>query len=287
MTRTAVITGAAGGLGTAVARQLLGAGVRVVVLTRDAASARTATEGLRRVPGGELLAGSHHGSLLVRDDVRALAEELAARGEPVDVLVNNAGAAFPGYAETPDGAERTHAVNHHAPFLLTHLLLSQGVLAPGARIVNVSSDLEKRGRLDREHLDVLGTSWRDRFGQMPVYGTAKLLNVLATAELARRLPEGMSAYSASPGVVRTGFTSNAGGGMKAFGKLAGLFSSTPDEGARTPVHLAVSTSPPRPNGGYFAKAAPATPSEQARDAVLAAKVYRRTAEEVGVAPLGS
>ena len=282
MTRTAVITGAAGGLGMAVARQLLAAGVRVVVLTRDEASARTATDALRQAPGGDLVAGSHHGSLLVRDDVRALAEELTARGEPIDVLVNNAGAAFPAYAETPDGGERTHVVNHHAPFLLTHLLLAQGVLAPGARIVNVSSDLEKRGKLDRDTPDVLGTSWRDRFGQMPVYGTAKLLSLLATSELARRLPEGMSAYSASPGVVRTGFNSNAGGLLKAFGKVAGLFSSTPDEGARTPVYLATSTYPPGPSGGFFAKAAPATPSDLARDTALAAEVYRRTAEELNV-----
>lgn len=282
MTRTAVITGAAGGLGTAIARQLLALGTRVVVVTRDEASARTAREALRQTPGGDLVAGAHHGNLLVRDDVRVLAKEITG---PVDVLVNNAGAAFPDYAETPDGGERTHVLNHHAPFLLAHLLLAQGVLAPGARIVNVSSDLEKRGRLDRDDPDVLGTSWRDRFGQLPVYGTAKLLNVLATAELARRLPDGMSAYSASPGVVRTGFTAHAGGAMKVFGTLAGLFSSTPDEGARTPVYLAGSAYPPGPSGGYFAKGAPATPSDRARDAVLAAEVYRRTAAELGVSPL--
>lgn len=172
-------------------------------------------------------------------------------------------------------------LNHHAPFLLTHLLLADGAFASGARVVNISSDLEKKGD---ESPDVLGTSWRDRFSQMPVYGTAKLLNVLATAELARRLPDGMSA---SPGVVRTGFNAGAGGVMKVFGKVAGFLSSTPDEGAKTPVYLAAGTFAPGPSGGFFVKAAPATPSDQARDLDLAAKVYRRTAVELGVAPVVS
>ncbi len=285
MTRTAVITGAAGGLGTAIARQLLAAGIRVVVLTRDEDSARAADQALRQGSGGDLLVGAHHGSLLVRDDIRSLAKELAARPERIDILVNNAGAAFPTYAETPDGGERTHVVNHHAPFLLTHLLLANGALAPEARIVNVSSGLEKRGKLDRDAPDVLGTSWRDRFGQVPVYGTAKLLNLLATAELARRLPAGMSAYSASPGVVRTGFNANAGGAMKLFAKVAGVFSVTPEVGARTPVYLAASRYAPGPSGGFFANAEQATPSEQARDPALAGEVYRRTAEELDVQPL--
>jgi NAD(P)-dependent dehydrogenase (short-subunit alcohol dehydrogenase family) len=283
MTRTAVITGAAGGLGMAIARQLLAAGMRVVILTRDEGSANEASRVLRQGSGGDLPVGAHHGNLLVRDEVRALAKELAV--ERIDVLVNNAGAAFPGYAETADGGERTHVLNHHAPFLLTHLLLADGVLAPDARIVNVSSDLEKRGKIDRENPDVLGTSWRDRFGQMSVYGTAKLLNLLATSELARRLPTGMSAYSASPGVVKTGFTSSAGGSLKVLGKLAGFFSVTPDVGARTPVHLAASEVAPGPSGGFFAKAEQATPSEQARDLALAAEVYRRTAMELGVSPI--
>jgi NAD(P)-dependent dehydrogenase (short-subunit alcohol dehydrogenase family) len=283
--RTAVITGAAGGLGTAIARQLLAEGLRVVVVTRDGASSRAAARNLRQAPGGDLVVGAHHGNLLVRDEVRALAADLAASVGRIDVLVNNAGAAFPDYAETADGGERTHALNHHAPFLLTHLLLSSGALAPQARVVTVSSALEARGKLDHDDPDVLGTSWRGRFGQTRVYGTAKLLNLLATTELARRLPAGMSAYSASPGVVKTGFNAKAGGAMKVFAALAGVFSVTPEVGARTPVYLAASTFAPGPSGGFFAKGAAATPSEQARDAALAEEVYRRTAKELDVPAL--
>jgi len=67
--------------------------------------------------------------------------------------------------------------------------------------------------------------------------------------------------------------------------VAGLFAASADEGTRAPVHLAASKYPPGPSGGFFAKAAPAAPSEQARDTALAAEVYRRTAEELGVPPL--
>lgn len=278
-TRTAVVTGAAGGLGRATARHLLDAGFTVVAVTRDARSAEATLRDLRT--GGRTL-HALHADLVRRDDVTALAGRLRDTVDGVDVLINNAGAAFPAYAETTDGAERTHALNHLAPFHLTHLLLAGGLLTPDARVIAVSSDLATRGRLDPGDPDVVGTSWRDRFSQLTVYGTAKLAGLLATAALATRLPAGMHAYSANPGVVRTGFHAKAGGLLKVVSAVGGMFAAPPEKAAATPVRLATAVAPPEPNGGFFVKGAAATPPEPARDPALAAEVYERTARVLGL-----
>ncbi|GAA3925445.1 SDR family NAD(P)-dependent oxidoreductase [Actinoplanes auranticolor] len=281
ITRTAVITGAAGGLGQATARRLLADGFDIVAVTRDAPSAESTRQALAAVAPGRAV---HvlHADLVDRDAVRALATQLRATVGHVDVLVNNAGAAFAGYAETADGIERTHALNHLAPFHLTHLLLADGLFTADARIITISSDLVTRGRLDASAPDVTGTSWRDRFSQLTVYGTAKLANLLATTALADRLPPGMNAYSANPGVIRTGFHTKAGGLLKVVSSVSGIMAQTPDKAARTPVMLATAGIPPTPNGGYFTKGAAATPPKIVRDAGLAAAVYERTAHALGL-----
>ncbi|MGW4941869.1 SDR family NAD(P)-dependent oxidoreductase [Actinoplanes sp. NPDC004185] len=280
-TRTAVVTGAAGGLGRATARYLLAAEFDIIAVTRDADSALAVRQALAPDAHGRTV-HALHADLTDRDDVRTLAARLRESVEHVDVLINNAGAAFPRYAETADGVERTHALNHLAPFQLTHLLLADGLFAADARIITISSDLVTRGRLDADDPDVTGVSWRDQFSQLAVYGTAKLAGVLATVALADRLPAGLAAYSANPGVIRTGFNAKSGGLLKAVSAVAGLLAQTPDKAARTPVLLATATTPPAPNGGFFAKRASATPPPPARDAELAAAVYERTARVLGI-----
>ncbi|WP_326557282.1 SDR family NAD(P)-dependent oxidoreductase [Micromonospora sp. NBC_01796] len=281
ITRTAVITGAAGGLGQATARRLLAGGFDIVAVTRDAPSAVATRQTLAAEARGRTV-HALHADLVDRDAVQALVAQLRATVGHVDVLVNNAGAAFAGYVETADGIERTHALNHMAPFHLTHLLLDDGLFAADARIINISSDLVTRGRLDPSEPDVAGISWRNRFSQLTVYGTAKLANLLATTALADRLPAGMNAYSANPGVIRTAFNTKAGGLLKFVSSVSGIMAQAPDKAARTPVSLATAGTPPTPNGGYFTKGAAAIPPTTTHDADLATTVYERTARALGL-----
>jgi NAD(P)-dependent dehydrogenase (short-subunit alcohol dehydrogenase family) len=282
--RTAVITGAAGGLGQATARQLLADGFDVVAVTRDARSAQAARQALAAHAPGRTVHALHT-DLVDRAGLRALGARLRDLVGHVDVLINNAGAAFASYAETDDGVERTHALNLLAPLHLTHVLVDADLLAPTARVISISSDLVSRGRIDAHDPDVTGTSWRTKFPQLNVYGSAKLLGILATAALADRLPADMSAYSATPGVIKTGFNAKSGGLLKAVAAVSGLFAQAPDKAARTPVLLATSGITPTPNGGFFAKGAPADPPKPARDPVLAATVYERCVRELGVSAL--
>ncbi|MGW6603441.1 SDR family NAD(P)-dependent oxidoreductase [Streptomyces sp. NPDC055036] len=288
--KTAVITGGASGLGSVTARQLVKAGHSVVLVGRDASRTQDAAEHLRGLAPSDSEAApprTYTSDLEQWSQVRALATELATDSHPVDILINNAGAAFPRYEQTADGVERTYALNHHAPFLLTHALLAEGALAPQARIINISTFVEKRGKLDAADPDVAGTSWSNRFyNQINVYGTSKLVSLLAARELARRLPDGTSVYNANPGMVKcTAMNSNAGGLMRLSGPLFRPFSVTPDEGVQTPVWLATASPAPHPSGGFFSKSRPDTPSRLALDDTLADTVYTRTAALLGVVPL--
>ncbi|WP_026403416.1 SDR family NAD(P)-dependent oxidoreductase [Actinomadura rifamycini] len=288
--KTAVITGGASGLGLVMARHLIKAGQNVVLVGRDEARTRAAADGLRTLAsasGDAVPPRTYIADLEQRAQVRALAAKLAADTVPVDVLINNAGAAFPRYEQTVDGVERTYALNHHAPFLLTHALLAEGALTSGARIINMSTFVEKRGRLDVADPDVAGTSWRERFyNQINVYATSKLVGLLAARELANRLPGGISVYNANPGMVKgTAINSNAGGLMRLTAPLFRPFAIGPDEGVQTPVWLATAASAPQPSGGFFSKSRPDTPSRRAMDDDLARTVYTRTATLLGVEPL--
>ncbi|MBU3868842.1 SDR family NAD(P)-dependent oxidoreductase [Streptomyces sp. 4503] len=284
--RTIVITGGAGGLGLVAARHLVQAGTNVILVGRDAVRTAAAADGLRDLApvGIDAVPTRAYAADLSRwAQVRDLAAKLADDGIRVDVLVNNAGAAFPRYGQTPDGVERTYALNHHAPFLLTHSLLATGTFTTDARIINLSTFVEKRGRLDTTDPDVSGTSWRDRFySQIHVYATSKLLGLLATRELARRLPDGLRIYSANPGMVKnTSMNTNAGGLMRLTAPLFRPLSITPDQGVRTTLWLATASPAPQPSGGFFTKSQPATPSRLAQDTALARTVYERTAALLG------
>ncbi|MER7015944.1 SDR family NAD(P)-dependent oxidoreductase [Saccharopolyspora sp. NPDC000359] len=283
----AVVTGATAGLGRALAQRLAERGYDVTLVGRDERrTAQVADELTREVGEAGPRISWHLADLARQAEVRKLASALADDGLGIDVLINNAGAAFGSFASTPDGAERTYALNHHAPLLLTHELLAGGSLSADARIVNMSSFMEKRARLAGADPDVVGTSWADqRYSQTRVYATSKLLALLAAVEAARRAPGAIRVYNADPGMVRTGFTSNAGGPMRLTAPLFRLWSVSIEQGIQTPLWLATADEPPEPNGGFFARSRPATPSARALDPELAREVYQRTTAFLGIAPL--
>ena len=132
-------------------------------------------------------------------EVRRLAEELLDRYDRIDVLVNNAGTYAHRRELTEDGHERTLAVNHLAPFLLTNLLLDRLRASAPARVVVTSSDAHRGGVLDFDDLE-LERGWSG----LRAYSNSKLANVLFTRALARRLEhQGLVANCFHPGVVGT------------------------------------------------------------------------------------
>ena len=207
-------------------------------------------------------------------EVRRLAEEVRERYPRVDVLANNAGALFASRQVTSEGFERTFALNHLAPFLLTNLLRDR---LAGGRVIATTSDAHEGGRLDLDDLQS-----EQSFAAMRVYGTSKLCNILFTRELARRAPE-LRANCFHPGTVRTGFGKNENGIWKVLTTVAGPFFRSPERGARSLVWLALSDEAAGLNGEYVQDEKVATPSDQAQDESLASGLWERSAELVGLA----
>jgi NAD(P)-dependent dehydrogenase (short-subunit alcohol dehydrogenase family) len=212
--------------------------------------------------------------------VHVLAEEVLTAYPHIDVLVNNVGGYWATRHLTEEGLERTFAVNHLAPFLLTNLLLGRLRESAPARIVTVSSGAQAMGRIDFD--DLMGA--RDYNGQR-AYNQSKLANVMFTYELARRLDgTGVTATVLHPGVVRTNFGhEDSGRWMRLMLPVVRPFMKTPAAGARTSIHLASAPEVEGATGLYYANATPKPSSKASYDAPAAARLWDRSAELVDLA----
>lgn len=267
-----LVTGATDGIGRETARELVRRGATVLVHGRRAAKAKAIAAELAELAGSRRRTPeplvADFASL---DDVRRMAKELVERGDAVDVLLNNAGVYMNELQKTRDGFEMTFAVNHLAPFLLTHLLLPRLRESAAARIVNVSSMAHSSGRID---LDALGST--RRFEPYAAYAASKLANVLFSVELARRVGPKLPVNALHPGVVSTKLLTE-GFGMRGGESLA--------EGAATSVRLALSPELANVTGRYFSHGKEAAMAAHARDRELARAFYEKSCELTGVRPL--
>ena len=267
-----LLTGATRGIGRAAAIDLAREGVELALVGREAERVRAVAQEAKAA-GASAPVHEHVADLMLMADVRALAQEARERYERIDVLANNAGALFASRQETSEGFERTFALNHLAPFLLTNLLRER---LEGGRVVTTASDAHQAGRLDLDDLQ----SQRS-YAAMRVYGTSKLCNILFTRELAKRAPQ-LRANCFHPGVVRTGFGKNEGGIWKVLTTLGGPMFRSPARGARSLVWLAVSEQAAALTGEYVQDEKVLAPSAQAQDETLAEGLWERSAALVGL-----
>ncbi|HYL04417.1 MAG TPA: SDR family oxidoreductase [Thermoanaerobaculia bacterium] len=282
--KVVVITGATSGIGQVAAERLATMGARIVQVARDPSRGEAALARLRAQAPGAAHA-VHYADLLRLGEMKRVAAEIAAAEPRVDVLVNNAGAMFGSY-ELVEGLERTFALNHMSYFVLAEVLRDRLAAAAPARVVNTASDAHRAGSLDLDDLQSAkiyggrGLARWLRYGGpgFEVYGRSKLCNILFTRELARRLAgTGVTANSLHPGFVATRFGDQSGGLLSLGIRIAKRFALSPEEGAKTLVHLASSPEVDGVTGEYFHRCRPAVPSQQARDDGLAGRLWTETA----------
>ena len=278
--KTCVVTGATSGIGLVTAERLGAMGARVVLVGRDPAKGEAALLRVRR-RAPQVQAEIHYADLARLEDVRRLGAALAAALPRVDMLVNNAGAIFRRRDVTPDGLERTYALNHMAYFLLTALLKERLAAAAPSRIVSVASEAHRGATLDFD--DLQGAR---HYGGWTAYQRSKLCNILFTRELARRLHgTGITANCLHPGFVASGFGDNNDGVFRIALSIAKrLFAISEERGAVTTVYLASAPEVQGTSGLYFKRCRPALPSASAQDDGAARRLWEESARLAGLAP---
>ncbi|MFE7225256.1 SDR family NAD(P)-dependent oxidoreductase [Nocardioides sp. NPDC057577] len=200
---TIVVTGATGGLGALATTSLAATGARLILVARSAERAEQTISSLRDSTSVEpevFLA-----DLSRPAEVRRAGEEIRSRHERIDVLINNAGLHAFEPRLTDDGLPEMVAVNYLAPFVLTRELLPSLLRSPAGRVVNVASEASRRHG-DFRIPDVLtDTSPFTARGSSERYGQSKLLDIMFTLTLARRLADTtVTANCVDPGFNVTG-----------------------------------------------------------------------------------
>ncbi|MEI9914734.1 MAG: SDR family oxidoreductase [Methylovirgula sp.] len=275
--KTVVITGATSGIGEVAALVLAGKGARIVFTARDRNRGEATLAKLdTKAPG--LSHKVHYADLSLVAEMKRVAAEIAASEPRVDVLINNAGAAFAQRQVTAEGFELTFALNHLSYFVITAGLRERLLGSTPARIVSTSSTAHSGMKIDLGDLQM-----KNGYSSLKAYGRSKLENILFTRELARRLRgTGLTANCLHPGVVATRFGHESGGMMQPFLKALQLFAISPAKGAETIVYLASSPDVANVTGEYFVKNKITKTSAAAQDMGVAAALWAETVELTGV-----
>ena len=282
-----VVTGANSGIGKATATELARLGARVVMVCRNRERGRDAQAEIqataeRAHPSSADTVDLQIADLAVQEEVYHLGETIRADYDRLDVLVNNAGVFLESREETVDGIEATFAINHLAPFLLTHLVLPRLKETAGrageSRVITVSSEAHRGASINFDDLNA-----EEGYNPLQAYAQSKLANILFTHELARRMrDEGVLANAVHPGVVDTNLWRGSGW-IAWIGRLFSWLYKHPDEGARSVVHLAASPEVAGVTGQYFNETDVVNPSPQAYDEKVEARLWRKSRELTGLA----
>jgi NAD(P)-dependent dehydrogenase (short-subunit alcohol dehydrogenase family) len=200
--------------------------------------------------------------------VKAAALRIKATHARIDVLINNAAAVVPKRRLTEDAVEETFAINQLAPFVLTTELLDVLKASAPSRIINLVSEMHRRGWMRWHDLH-----FKADYLPLRAYAQSKLANILFTMELKRRLAEtGVTANALHPGDVSTGLEDVE---VTWKTKLARLVRRpiSPEKAAEALVHLATAPELEKTSGVYFHGTTPFRPSGYGRDDGLARRIW--------------
>jgi NAD(P)-dependent dehydrogenase (short-subunit alcohol dehydrogenase family) len=273
--RVCVVTGATRGLGLATATALAQMGAKVIMLGRDRERGEAMAQRVRAAaaPGAD--------AFFVRMDLASIASvcaaaaEIAAEHGAIHVLVNNAGVHLRSRALSVDGFEVTWAVNHLGPFLFTGQLMPQLRAARVARVVTVTSQFAKLGRVIPADIGTERVS-----SGLRAYCDTKLANMLFTRELARQLEgSGVVANCVHPGLVATELMREWPKWMRLTWEWA---LRSPENGARPVVRLAALPGLAGVSGAYFVRDRRARFPRRARREALGAELWSESARLVGL-----
>ena len=268
--RHILVTGANTGIGRVTAIELAKRGAHVLLACRSEAKTKPVIEEIVNAGG---VADFLPLDLADFSSIRKAAKTVLDSGDPLDILINNAGlAGLRGL--TKDGFELTIGTNHLGHFLLTTLLLPKLRVAKHPRIVNVAS----KAHYDAKELDFsqFRVSTKTMTG-VPEYAVSKLCNVLFTKSLAEKAGGDIKSYALHPGVVASDAWRQMPWPIR---PLIKLFMISNEEGAKTSLYCATSSEVEGDSGLYFDECKVKKPSNLALDSDLAEQLWQKSEELV-------
>jgi retinol dehydrogenase-12/retinol dehydrogenase-13 len=269
-----VITGCNSGIGKETAIELAKKGSGIVMLVRASQKSQQAFEEIKRESGSENVVQKYVDLTSLRS-IKRVADEMNSEFKSIDVLINNAGIYKRKYDKTMDDYEMTIAVNYIAPFVLTNHLLPLLRMTKNTRIINLTSELYKKGNIYLE-----SRFSPEKFKGDKAYADSKLLMVYFTKELAKHLEGyGITVNCVHPGVVGTDVFREY---PVWFAKVMNRIIPGPEEGAKPSVFLASSEEVSETTGKYFYKTTIKETKKVANDADLSKKIWKKTEELTGV-----
>jgi len=287
--KTALITGANSGIGYQAAVELARAGAHVLLGVRDLQKGSEALRKLRAtVPNASAEVVQLDMASLA--SISAFAAGFAARHQPLDLLINNAGVmALPHRETTADGFERQFGTNHLGHFALTGLLMPQLLAAPHPRVVTVASLAHRNGKIDFKNLQS-----EQKYVPWDAYSASKLANILFANELdARAAHSRLVSIPVHPGVATTSILANGPGLKDLKSRLVTLlapFLFQDDAMGALPTLYAATA--PEANGGEYigpngfqefkGYPGPAQLKPQAKDTATAAQLWAVSEQLTGV-----
>ncbi|MEM8530243.1 MAG: SDR family NAD(P)-dependent oxidoreductase [Chloroflexota bacterium] len=229
----ALVTGSTDGIGFETAKGLAQRNFTTIIVGRNEERGQAAKQAIREASGQRRV---HFiaADLSSQEATLSLVNEVQQRFNRLDVLINNVGSLMKERRETVDGIEWMLAMNHLNPFLLTLQLLPLLRSSAPSRIINVTSNTHRMVRLNLD--DVQGHT---KFAGMQLYGQAKLLHLLTSYELGRRLESsGVTVNIADPGGADTPMSRH---GMGLVARLMTLAGFTRKRAAQSSMYLATTS----------------------------------------------
>ena len=281
-----LVTGSNSGIGKETAIDLAKMGATVVMVVRSKERGEKSQKEIVKQSGNSSV------DLMICDlssmeSIRQFSEEFKKKYKRLDVLVNNAGAVFSRREVTPEGFERTFAVNYLGPFLLTHQLLNLLKSSAPSRIINVSSGLAKDGKVNLDDLQGENITGKKSVShaRSPFYANTKLMLILYTYELARRLKgSGVTANVLLPGFTATNLGKNSGSLRSSIMfKMVRPMQQSAKKGAETSIYLASSDEVKGIAGKCFAKKKETTTCPASYDEDLQRRLWIKTESLLGIA----
>jgi len=276
-----VLTGGTSGIGRIAATELAAQGATVAVIGRDQIRGDTLAAEAARLDGEIRF---HQADLATQATVRSLAAELLDTYDRIDALVHNAGLSSRRRSETDDGVELTFAVNHLAPYLLTHELLDRLRTSAPTRVVVTASDIHRRATLDFNDLQ-----FTNDYDSLQAYARSKLATIAFTVELADRLDETeITANCFHPGFVpSTNLFRNARLWTRLMIRAVAIvpgIGTTQQEGAQRLCHLVTAPEFGERTGAYVTGDGITPPAPEATDSETRQQLWETSAHLVGVDP---